>query len=287
MRVLVTGATGFIGCHVIPYLLDKGLNVIATSRNKNRAKNYDWYGEVEYIECDYHKSTLDYYSFFGEPDIIIHLAWGGLPNYKDPFHVEKNLPANCLFLKNFIERGIKKMVVAGTCYEYGMQCGCLQESSNTQPVTQYGLAKDALRRYLEFLVYETQTSFNWVRLFYIYGDGQNQNSLLPQLERAISEGKKEFNMSGGEQLRDYLSVEEVARNLCTIALQTEVHGIVNCCSGKPISIRRLVEERIKMLKANIKLNLGYYPYPDYEPMAFWGDMDKLTEINNVSSKKGN
>ena len=278
MRVLVTGATGFIGRHVVPCLLDKGLDVIATSLNKNKAKNYDWYSEVEYVECDYHKDTLDYYNVFGKPDVIIHLAWNGLPNYKDPFHVEKNLPANCLLLKNFIEGGIKKMVVTGTCYEYGMQCGCLHESDMTQPVTQYGLAKDTLRKYLEFLVRDTQTSFNWVRLFYLYGDGQNQNSLLPQLEKAISEGEKVFNMSGGEQLRDYLSVEDAARNLCTIALQSEVDGIVNCCSGNPISIRRLVENKIDLLNSDIKLNLGYYPYPDYEPMAFWGDTTKLRKI---------
>ncbi|WP_292389767.1 NAD-dependent epimerase/dehydratase family protein [Methanosarcina sp. UBA5] len=281
MRVLVTGATGFIGRHVVPCLLDKGLDVIATSRNKNKAKNYDWYSEVEYIECDYHNDTLDYYNVFGKPDVIIHLAWNGLPNYKDPFHVERNLPANCLFLKNFIDGGIKKMVVTGTCYEYGMQCGCLHESDNTQPVTQYGLAKDTLRKYLEFLVRDTQTSFNWVRLFYLYGDGQNQNSLLPQLEKAIYEGEKVFNMSGGEQLRDYLSVEDAARNLCTIALQSEVDGIVNCCSGNPISIRRLVEKKIDLLNSDLKLNLGYYPYPDYEPMAFWGSVDKLMKLKNL------
>ncbi|KKH47428.1 NAD(P)-dependent oxidoreductase [Methanosarcina sp. 1.H.A.2.2] len=284
MRVLVTGATGFIGRHVVPSLLDQGLEVIATSRNKNKAKNYDWYNEVEYIECDYHNDALDYYNALGKPDVIIHLAWNGLPNYKDPFHVERNLPANCLFLKNFIEGGIKKMVVTGTCYEYGIRCGCLHESDNTQPVTQYGLAKDTLRKYLEFLVSDTPTSFNWVRLFYLYGDGQNQNSLLPQLERAISEGEKVFNMSGGEQLRDYLSVEDAARNLCTISLQSEVDGIVNCCSGNPISIRRLVENKINLLNSDIELNLGYYPYPDYEPMAFWGGIDRLMKIKNLSLK---
>ncbi|HRR51747.1 MAG TPA: NAD(P)-dependent oxidoreductase [Candidatus Cloacimonas sp.] len=277
-RVLVTGATGFIGSYVVPQLLERGLKVIASSRNENKAENYDWYSKVEYLECDYNNSNLDYYNYFWEPDIIIHLAWDGLPNYKDPFHVERNLPANCLFLKNFIESGVKRMVVTGTCYEYGMQCGCLHESVPTQPVTYYGLAKDTLHKYLQYLVQDTQTSFNWVRLFYIYGKGQNPNSLLPQLEKAISEGKKEFNMSGGEQLRDYLPVEDAARNICIIALQNKITGTVNCCSGTPISIRRLVEERIAMLKSDIKLNLGYYPYSDYEPMAFWGDTSKLREI---------
>jgi dTDP-6-deoxy-L-talose 4-dehydrogenase (NAD+) len=278
MKVLVTGSTGFIGRYVVSLLLKRGLKVIATSRDEKKAKKFDWYNHVKYIQCDIYSKDIDFFSFFGCPDIIIHLAWYGLPNYKSSFHVDKNLPANCLFLKNFLDGGVKKIVVAGTCYEYGMQSGCLQESNVTQPVTQYGLAKDTLHKYLEFLVHDTQIPFNWVRLFYLYGDGQNQNSLLPQLERAISEGEKTFNMSCGEQLRDYLSVEDVARNLCAIALQSQVNGTVNCCSGNPISIRRLVEERIKMLHSDIALNLGYYPYPDYEPMAFWGDTTKLREI---------
>ena len=284
MRVLVTGATGFIGRHVVPCLLGSGLDVIATSRNKNRARNFDWYSEVDYVECDFHKNIRNYFHVLGEPDIIIHLAWDGLPNYKDPFHIERNLPANCLFLKNFIEEGIKKMVVAGTCFEYGMKCGCLCETDVTQPVTQYGLAKDTLRKYLELLTQNTQTLFNWVRLFYVYGEGQNENSFLPQLEKAILDGKSEFNMSRGEQLRDYLPVEDVALNLCRIALQNEVNGIVNCCSGNPISIRRMAEEKIGMSNSDIKLNLGYYPYPDYEPMAFWGDVNKIMKIKNLSSK---
>lgn len=278
MKILVTGATGFIGQHVVSNLLDNGQTVIATSSNEEKAKKFDWYNEVDYMQCDYHKQSVDYYDYFGKPEAVIHLAWNGLPNYKDSFHVERNLPANCNILKNFIDGGVKKVVVVGTCYEYGLQNGCLKETDATMPATQYGLAKDTLRKYIELLVKGTGISFNWVRLFYIYGEGQNPNSLLPQLEKAILEGKSFFNMSNGEQLRDYLSVEEVARYLCMITLQDKVNGVVNCCSGKPISIRRLVEEKIKELDSNIKLNFGYYPYPDYEPMAFWGDTTKLKKI---------
>ena len=143
------------------------------------------------------------------------------------------------------------------------------------PVTQYGLAKDTLRKYLEMIIPEYNTSFNWVRLFYMYGEGQNENSLIPQLKRAVLSGDTVFNMSGGEQLRDYLNVKTVAEYICHIALQTEINGVLNCCSGKPISIRRLVEKIISEMNSNITLNTGYYPYPDYEPLAFWGDVSRL------------
>ncbi len=278
MRVLVTGATGFIGQHVISKLLTDGLNVIATSSNEENARKFDWYSEVDYAQCDYHKQNLDYYNYFGKPDALIHLAWNGLPNYNEPFHVEENLPANCRFLKNFVKQDIGKLVVVGTCYEYGMQNGCLSEDCCTQPVTQYGLAKDTLRKYLEFILKDSATSFNWVRLFFLYGKGQNPRSLISQLEQAISGSAEFFNMSGGEQLRDYLPVEKVAQYLCKIMMQKNVEGVVNCCSGEPISVRRLVETYISKQDANISLNLGHYPYSDYEPMAFWGDARKLRKI---------
>lgn len=278
MKVLVTGSTGFIGSHVVPILLERGLEVVATSRNEEKAKEADWYNKVVYKPCDYSNENIDFFSYFEEPDAIIHLAWEGLPDYKNPVHVEKNLPANCLFLKNFLDNSIKKMVVTGTCYEYGLKCGCLKESDETAPVTQYGLAKDTLRKYLEFIMPDYNTSFNWVRLFYMYGEGQNGKSLIPQLKNAISSGDKTFNMSGGEQLRDYLDVRDLAEYICDIALQNDYSGIVNCCSGEPISINRLVEKIKHEMNSDIKLNTGYYPYPDYEPMAFWGDSSRLNKI---------
>jgi dTDP-6-deoxy-L-talose 4-dehydrogenase (NAD+) len=281
MRVLVTGSTGFIGRHVVPLLIEHELEVVTTSRNEKKARQFDWYDKTEYKPCNIYQKGIDFFSFFEEPDIIIHLAWEGLPNYKSPFHVEKNLPTNCHFLKNFLEGGVKKMVVAGTCYEYGMQCGCLSEDAATMPVTQYGLAKDTLRKYLEMVIPEYDTSFNWVRLFYMYGEGQNENSLIPQLKKAILSGDKVFNMSGGEQLRDYLNVKTVAEYICRIALQAEINGVINCCSGKPVSIRRLVEKVISEMNSDITLDTGYYPYPDYEPLAFWGDVSRLKSIGDI------
>ena len=156
-----------------------------------------------------------------------------------------------------------------------MKEGCLSENLITNPITPYGFAKDTLRKSLEMLSKIYNFNFKWIRLFYIFGKDQNPRSLLPQLEKAIEENKEVFNMSGGEQLRDYLSVEKVAEYIVKISLQNKINGIINCCSGSPISIRKLVENHLKKRGKVIKLNLGYYDYPDYEPMAFWGDNRKL------------
>jgi dTDP-6-deoxy-L-talose 4-dehydrogenase (NAD+) len=112
----------------------------------------------------------------------------------------------------------------------------------------------------------------------MYGEGQPKSSLLPQLKEAVARGELAFNMSGGEQLRDYMPVMEVAAILVDLALRQTDAGMVNVCSGKSVSVRNLVEGWLKDNGWAIKLNLGHYEYPDYEPMVFWGDNEKLKKI---------
>ena len=206
----------------------------------------------------------------------MHLAWPGLPNYTSLFHFEENLPADYRFLKSLVDGGGTHVMVTGTCFEYGMQSGCLSEDAVTQPANPYGLAKDTLRKSLQALQQQHSFSLQWCRLFYMYGPGQNPNSILAQLDRAIDNGEAVFNMSGGEQLRDYLPVDEVASKLTSLIERPGRPGIFNVCSGTPTSIRRLVETHVAKRGAKIALNLGHYAYPDHEPMAFWGDARKLS-----------
>jgi dTDP-6-deoxy-L-talose 4-dehydrogenase (NAD+) len=164
-----------------------------------------------------------------------------------------------------------------------MQSGAFMEDLQTKPDNPYGLAKDTLRKYLEQLQTHVDFNLKWIRLFYMYGKGQNPNSILSQLEAALERNDKVFNMSGGEQLRDYLPVEKVAEYIVKISLQDKISGIINCCSGNPISIRKLVENYLIEKNKSIELNLGYYEYPDFEPMAFWGDTNKLNRIINKNN----
>jgi len=275
MKVLITGATGFVGRYVINELLRYEHNVIATSRDQDKASKFGWFSQVQYIPCDLNVVQADFFQFFQQPDLLIHLAWEGLPNYNDLFHLEKNLFPNYRFLKNMLEHGLKDLVVTGTCFEYGMQSGALSEDMETSPDNPYGLAKDTLRKFLEQLQRKIDFDSKWIRLFYMYGKGQSPNAILAQLDKTLENGETTFNMSGGGQLRDYLPIEKVAEYIVKIAMQNKVLGIINCCSGKPISIRKLVENYLRVKQKSIHLNLGYYPYPDYEPMAFWGDDKKL------------
>ena len=282
MKVLVTGATGFIGNYVVQELLKRNYTVIASSSDKQKASSFPWFDAVTYIPFNLGSfdDTIDYYQFFHQPDLVIHLAWEGLPNYKFSFHEEINLPRHYSFLTNLVRNGLQDLTITGTCFEYGMQEGCLSEDMPALPGNPYGRAKDALRKKLEEFKADHPFSFKWVRLFYMYGKGQNPNSLLSQLDRALTNGEEVFNMSGGEQVRDYLPVEKVAENIVKIALQKDIEGIINNCSGEPVTVKEFVEKYLKINNKSIKLNLGYYPYPDYEPMRFWGDVTKLKKAAN-------
>lgn len=279
---LVTGATGFIGNYVVGELLSRGCEVTATSANAEKAAAFSWFGEVNYVELNFENlhTGANYFEHFDNPERIIHLAWEGLPNYKSLFHFEQNLNRHYVFLKNLVENGCRDVTVTGTCFEYGMQNGCLNESMPSQPANPYALAKDTLNKFLTELSKKEAFSLKWARLFYLYGKGQSSSSILSQLQKALDDHEETFNMSGGEQVRDYLPVEKVAEYIVTIALQKQVEGTINCCSGEPIKIKDLVGDFLEKSNRKIKLNLGHYPYPDYEPMEFWGDNSKLQTILN-------
>ncbi|MDE2060431.1 MAG: NAD(P)-dependent oxidoreductase [candidate division NC10 bacterium] len=273
MKVAVTGASGFIGRHVLVELESR--SVMATIVLRPSSSALPSFAKHTATRMDLQNPLPSAFELMGAPDVLIHLAWGGLPNYKSLHHFEQELPAQYRFLKGLVESGLKNLVVTGTCFEYGMQSGPLREEMETRPTNPYGFAKDTLRRQLEYLKPDQPFTLTWARLFYVYGDGQAENSLLPQLKGAVERGDKVFNMSGGEQLRDYLPVTEVAKSLVSLAMGNRDNGIVNICSGKPMSVRKLVEGWIEENGWSIKLNLGHYPYSDYEPMAFWGDRRRL------------
>lgn len=267
-QVIVSGATGFVGRHLIPLLVDSGCDVIAMARGEDKARDLAGFDGVRFVPMDLGKDIPD---FQPRPDaVLVHLAWPGLPNYRSLFHLEENLPRSYTFVKQMVGLGVSQVLVTGTCFEYGMQNGRLATTTEPRPSNPYGTAKDMLRRQLGFLRGELPFTLQWARLFYMYGKGQDPRSVLAQLDAAIDRGDATFDMSGGEQLRDYLAVEDVARQLQTV-IHTREEGVFNICSGKPVSIRRLVEQHIATRHASITMNLGRYPYPDYEPLAFWGE----------------
>jgi nucleoside-diphosphate-sugar epimerase len=273
MLIAVTGASGFVGRHVLTAMRRHEMGIVAVTRDATRLRGLN--PSVRIVEMDLARPTPDCFEKMGCPDVLIHLAWDGLPNYESLHHFETELPRQYQFLRTMIEMGLPSLLVTGTCFEYGMQSGALSEGISTHPSNPYGYAKDALRRQLGFLSGTKPFNLTWTRLFYMYGETQSRTSLYTELKDTVLRGDKVFKMSGGEQLRDYLRVEEVARHIVRLALAQRNLGAVNICSGRPISVRRLVEQWRCENNWEIELELGHYPYPDYEPFAFWGDRRRL------------
>ncbi|WP_415718792.1 NAD-dependent epimerase/dehydratase family protein [Maridesulfovibrio sp.] len=271
MRILVTGASGFIGNYVVREILAKGdAEVIVTTRNIESIRNRDWFTDVTAKEFDLGNLPTNVFAYLESPDRVIHLAWGGLPNYNDIIHTGKIFQESFEFCKTIVKQGAGHILVSGTCFEYGLTEGALSVNTPAAPVTEYGRGKNMLREALDDVFADKKLIFQWARLFYLYGEGQSPNSLYSQVRKAIANGDKVFNMSKGDQVRDFLPVEQVAEKIVTLALEGAESGIFNICSGKPRTVLSLVEDLFASYNYEIELNKGYYPYPTYEPFAFWG-----------------
>jgi len=279
MRVLVTGATGGLGRLVINKLLNLGAEVIATSHDPHEAPNCDFFSKVKYFPLDINKQDgSDLYSYFGKPDALIHLAWEKLDEYKNEAHITSILENHKEFISNLIDGGLKDITVIGTCYEYGLQEGVLKENMAANPILPYPQGKNLLREFIESKQKTNSFSLKWIRVFYVFGEVRGRKNLYTHLVNAINNKDESFNMSGGEQVRDFLSPDEIAQRIAKIALQNKVLGIINCCSGNPVKLKDFVNNFLAKNNYKIKLNLGVYPYPDYEPMETWGDSEKLNSI---------
>lgn len=281
MKILVTGATGFIGHHVVQWLVDHDYDVVATGTSREKAKRFPWYNSVKFIPCDYFSINLDYYTYFENPEIIIHLGWKNAYDNSVHNQLEVNLPQTINFLQKFMTHDNIKIVGMGSSHEYGTLKGCLEENVDVNPNNPYGIAKDSLRRYIQIAAEEYGFSWNWIRQFYLLGDGQNRSSFQGQLEQAITTKLPQFGMSGGVQLRDFIPVEIAAEYISKIALQNKISGVVNCCTGTPQSLRDIALEYIHQKKSEMELQLGYYPYRKNEIMEQWGDNSLLKRCIEV------
>ena len=262
----ILGSEGFIGRSLQREAGDLSLHCWSHSNS-----NPDHYFDL--LNSSSWDALLD-----SQPTHVILLSWPGLPHYQQTFHVTRNLPASIELIEKLAEVGLQRLVVAGTCYEYGMQNGPLKEDQPTDPVNCYAIAKDTLRRVIASRYSQKDLQWCWARIFYPFGHGQNPKSFLPSLQRAIDHGDPEFGMSSGRQIRDFLPVNQVAKLLLRLSTHSDAQGVYNCGSGSPISLRELAEDCITKSPAPTTLRLGVYPDRHDEPLAFWADITKFNHL---------
>lgn len=277
-KVLVTGANGYIGRHVVEQLLDMGADVLAADFN------FDGVDErAQKVEAPIFSGDENIYEQMGKPDVCIHLAWRNGFVHNADSHIE-DLPNHYTFLKNMIEGGLKQVVVMGTMHEVGYWEGAIDENTPTNPLSLYGIAKNALRQMTELLAKKSEVCFQWIRGYYIIGDDIKSNSIFSKIVQAEQAGNKTFPFTSGKNLYDFISLEELAKEIASVGLQKEVTGIINCCSGKPVSLAEQVESFIKEHGFKIRLEYGAYPDRAYDSPGIWGDAEKIKQIMSKVEK---
>ena len=276
MKIAITGATGFIGQHVRNVLAKTDNDVVLVVRHVERVG--DKSAREEIVVADLSQARTDWFELFGRPDVVLHLAWGGLPNYMDYYHVDVELPTQLRFLTALINSGLKKLVVTGTCYEYGLSSGALSEDQETNPNTPYGIAKDRLRKELFELRSTQHFDLTWARIFYPYGEGQSESSIYSQLTRAISDNEKEFAIGSGTQMLDFIQVTTVAKALLAFVTEIKGIGLINVGSGDPQTVIEFVERLISRFESNIVPKVGVINDREYESISFWSDNNLLDSL---------
>ncbi len=273
MKILVTGANGYIGRHVVCKLLDQGHEVTAC--------------DVRLTEVDKRATLLEYnilsgsyinaYEELGSPDVCLHMAWRDGFVHNSSNHMG-DVSNHYKFMCSLIDGGLKQLAVMGTMHEVGYYEGAIEEDTPCYPISPYGIAKDALRRSIQLYAKSHDCILQWIRAYYIVGDDLKSNSIFAKIRTAVLDGKKSFPFTSGKNKYDFIEIEELALQISAVITQKDVSGIINCCSGKPMSLGERVEAFLKENNLDISLEYGVFPDRDYDSPCVYGNDTKIRMI---------
>ena len=276
MKILVTGANGYLGQGIVKHLLDYGNHVVATGRKLNLVDK-----RAEWVSCNLF-DVIDPYTYFGEPDVVLHLAWrDGFVHYSDA-HIE-DLPKHYHFIEALANSNVQMISVMGSMHEIGFYEGSIKEDTPCNPITPYGISKNALRELTQMQCLQKNVKCQWLRGYYIVGNSQYGSSIFSKITVAEHEGKAEFPFTQGQNQFDFIDYNVFCEQVAKTVNQDEVLGIINICSGRPEKLADRVERFISDNHYRIKLNYGAFPDRPYDSKAVWGDNRKILKIMGAYS----
>lgn len=270
--VLVTGAAGYIGRHVVRELAERGAQVIALDRSRG-----DIDAGVKYVQAELDDVDAGFFAQHGVPDVCLHLAWRDGFNHNAHSHIE-NLSAHFRFLTAVSRAGVGQLTILGTMHEVGYWEGEIDEATPTNPRSLYGVAKNTLRQALELELAKSDVVLQWIRAFYILGDYERGQSIFSKIWAWEKEGRETFPFTLGLNKYDFITVELLAKQISATALQNEINGIINCCSGTPVALKDKVDQFLSEFGMRILPEYGAFPDRAYDSPVTWGNVEKINSI---------
>lgn len=275
-NILVTGANGYIGSHIVSLLLKKNYQdkIIAVDFEHNHIP-----GGAICLKYDILKNAdnTTLYDDLQRPDTVLHLAWQDGFNHNAESHM-KCLSSHFVFIKNLIDNGAKHISIAGSFREYGKCCGKVSEEHACSADTFYSLAKLTLKQAIELYIKNKNICFQWLRFFTPYGNDKLNNSILSKILKWDEEGKDTFPFTDGSEQYDYIHIDELSRQVVAVINQRLFDGAINICSGKPTSLKEIVENFISQNALKIKPDYGAFPCRSYDSPIIYGDNTKINRI---------
>lgn len=273
MKVLLTGASGFIGRHVLNQLLDSEVDVVVAGRSRPVGFKGDFI-EVDLLQTEDHDGIVQH----AGASHLIHLAW--YAEHRQYWTSPLNLrwvDASVRLVEAFCAAGGQKVIAAGTCAEYDWTVGfCREDITPLIPATLYGTAKDATRRLLNAVCKSHQTQFVWARIFLPYGLGEDSRRLIPSLIDVFQGKRPPFGVNA-TAYRDFLHVKDVANGFIRLLLSNG-QGSYNIASGQPTQIAEVVRSIAHGLQGDPHVVLDLSTERPSEPEILFGDSQKLRAL---------
>lgn len=270
-RVLVTGATGFIGCNVVPLLRERGFEVHAMTRKRRDAEGIAWHEGDALDAADVSRIVEE-----AKPTHLLHLAWIATPGvYAQSPENERWLEASMHLFRECIRNGTVRIVGTGSSFEYDWNKGdCDERLTPLDATTPYGRKKEECGTLLGKLAEQEGISAAWARVFYLFGAYEPETKFMASVIRSLLRNE-EVALTHGNQVRDFLYAEDVASAIVAV-LESDVQGPVNVASGKPVTIKELVTRAARMLGKERLLKFGAKEAPPNEPARITAKTDRLS-----------
>lgn len=287
MKILVTGAGGFVGAACVDAALAAGHQPLAVVRPASNRQRLSGKG-VEVLPLDLaDRSALNHAMAQHRPDVVVHAAWSGVSNAArhNKAQITDNIDTALALVDAAAANGVGKFIGIGSQGEYGLLSGKIAETALPVPTSLYGAAKIAVQVLSAQLCADAAMQFAWLRLFSTYGPRDNPNWLIPSLITQILDGQPP-KTTEGRQLWDYLYIDDVAAAILAVAEHPEATGVFNLGSGRPVPVREIVEAIRDLAAPDLALVFGEIPYKPDQIWHMEADIARLTALSGFAPQVG-